>query len=404
MNKIKSNHGKPSLQPRGDGFTLVELLVVIAIIGILIALLLPAVQAAREAARRMQCSNNMKQFSLGLQGYHDVYQSFPAGGCFVGVRRTDTGGIADTTATWSTHVAILPFIEQESRYTAYFTSTRTGAITIIYQIYGAEGVIPTFLCPSDNSGWDIDKTIHMAITNIVTCRADVIWNSTCTYGWSQASRLDYAADGAVNKRQMFPLGVWFDLSQCLDGTSNTIAISETVASNNNKQLPNIKSSHAADDSYRANRPSLYENALTVAMQVVDPGTKIYKSNYSTNGVGDAGTVASTRYVPRRGFPAQSGYTAQSGFNTVLPPNSPSIGCGGYSYWGIFSATSHHAGGVNVGLFDGSTRFISDTINAISPEAGGAPKQYVTYGDVGRPSEFGIWGALGTINCGENSTL
>lgn len=93
-------------------FTLVELLVVIAIIGVLVALLLPAVQAAREAARRSSCSNNMRQMGLGLHNHHDTHLIFPPGGTYYGSCCTPT-----TYTTWS--VEILPFIEQMPLYTRY---------------------------------------------------------------------------------------------------------------------------------------------------------------------------------------------------------------------------------------------------------------------------------------------
>ena len=87
-----------SLPGRRSGFTLVELLVVIAIIGVLVALLLPAVQAAREAARRMNCQNNMRQLGLGAHNYHDVIGVFPS------------AGISSNETSWNVH--ILPYIEQ----------------------------------------------------------------------------------------------------------------------------------------------------------------------------------------------------------------------------------------------------------------------------------------------------
>lgn len=109
---------------RRRGFTLVELLVVIAIIGILIALLLPAVQAAREAARRTQCTNNLKQIALAFQTHHDTHKKFPYAGAGADPDRTyvDSRGIVVNTPTgaigvgrqqhWSWAYQILPFMEQ----------------------------------------------------------------------------------------------------------------------------------------------------------------------------------------------------------------------------------------------------------------------------------------------------
>src|SRR5438105_15927060 len=95
-----------------SAFTLVELLVVIAIIGVLVALLLPAVQAAREAARRMQCSNHLKQIGLGLQNYHDTFQSLPFGARarYVQISGTIPQG-QGFGPSW--YVGILPFCEQK---------------------------------------------------------------------------------------------------------------------------------------------------------------------------------------------------------------------------------------------------------------------------------------------------
>src|SRR5215218_3917150 len=95
-----------------NAFTLVELLVVIAIIGVLVALLLPAVQAAREAARRMQCSNHMKQIGLALQNYHDTFQSLPYG---ARARYVNTSSSTPPNQNWgpSWYVGLLPFAEQK---------------------------------------------------------------------------------------------------------------------------------------------------------------------------------------------------------------------------------------------------------------------------------------------------
>ena len=135
------------VRERQRGFTLVELLVVIAIIGILIALLLPAVQAAREAARRMQCSNQMKQLALGLHNYHDTFNVFPPGG------RSNSNQL-----TWC--VAVLPYIEQRPLYDKF--DFRVASFTS--HLVHALNRIDTFLCPSSKQ----DRNLYDTTTNPTT--------------------------------------------------------------------------------------------------------------------------------------------------------------------------------------------------------------------------------------------
>ncbi len=131
------------------GFTLIELLVVIAIIATLVAILLPAVQQAREAARRSTCKNNLKQIGLALHNYHDTYFSLPPGYTFSGVKGDRNHG------SYGWTVAILPFIEQGSLYDAlvpnspnqqkdHYKATATAQEIALFQT-----VIPMLRCPSD---------------------------------------------------------------------------------------------------------------------------------------------------------------------------------------------------------------------------------------------------------------
>jgi prepilin-type N-terminal cleavage/methylation domain-containing protein/prepilin-type processing-associated H-X9-DG protein len=139
-------------------FTLVELLVVIAIIGILVALLLPAVQAAREASRRMQCSNHLKQLGLAMHNYHDTYKQFPPG--YLSYPTSDGSGPAaaeidsltwDAGPGWGWGALILPFLEQSTtagslQYTRPIWDAANGAIV--------DDKLPVYLCPSATGGDD----------------------------------------------------------------------------------------------------------------------------------------------------------------------------------------------------------------------------------------------------------
>jgi len=148
---------------RRRGFTLIELLVVIAIIGVLIALLLPAVQAAREAARRSQCTNNLKQLGLALHNYHDANQAFPSGKA--GNDATAAGNDSSATSGW---VSVLPQMEQAPLFNAWnflvtynSVTPATNAVSVLFPQANATVAgsrLNVFVCPSDTSNPYIDLT------------------------------------------------------------------------------------------------------------------------------------------------------------------------------------------------------------------------------------------------------
>ncbi len=204
------------------GFTLVELLVVIAIIGVLIALLLPAVQQAREAARRMQCSNHIKQIVLATHTYHDVYNSFP-----IGSSQYNHTGLVGDRGFMGWGIGILNYIEQQNLFERY-DSTRDSLSSVNAQV--RETPIATYNCPSD-----ID-TGQLHTPESGTCCSRVYASSSYrgVSGRSDGSRYwdDARHFGGTNSQDkgVFPAlsdgGRPTYFGEVTDGTSNTLMIGE----------------------------------------------------------------------------------------------------------------------------------------------------------------------------------
>jgi prepilin-type N-terminal cleavage/methylation domain-containing protein/prepilin-type processing-associated H-X9-DG protein len=222
---------------RRNGFTLVELLVVITIIGILIALLLPAVQAARESARRMQCSNNLKQIGLALHGYHTALRSFPPGY----ISAVGSGGPADDRGPgWGWAAMILPYLELDSvkgqiRFDKDITDPlNAGARTISP---------PVFLCPSDDGA----KTFQVdslgdgpPYSNGLTASGGPVMVGRSNYVGVFGQPEITPDPGFLNPQQdpyrtaphrgMFCRNFAVKMSDVTDGTSNTLFVGERSSS------------------------------------------------------------------------------------------------------------------------------------------------------------------------------
>jgi prepilin-type N-terminal cleavage/methylation domain-containing protein len=217
------------LRPARRGFTLIELLVVIAIIAILISLLLPAVQQAREAARRSQCRNNMKQIGLALHNYHDNFGAFPPGNSLSGVSPTAPYTVNLTTANraagygWAAH--ILPYVDQANLYDQLNVSGLE-LVRLMQQAARrplAQTKLPVYFCPSDTAP---DLNDQRQFTNAIFGDTSV---GTSSYVGVHGTRWSHADDWILNG--VDPFGMFWPasrvrLSDVTDGSSNVFLVGE----------------------------------------------------------------------------------------------------------------------------------------------------------------------------------
>jgi len=201
---------------RRRGFTLVELLVVIAIIGVLVALLLPAVQAAREAARRMQCGNNLKQLGLAVHNYHDTFLVFPP-------QMMNISSSNDR--RWGWGAVTLPYIEQGNLYTQLNPDGGQQIPVATKLINGAlllQTKLAAHICPSDSSGHLRTNQFHPSVAA-----------SSNANDWY--SKSNYVCNQQIMKYQAGYSGACFRIAEVTDGTTNTLLIGErrlSVTKNN----------------------------------------------------------------------------------------------------------------------------------------------------------------------------
>ena len=330
------------------GFTLIELLVVIAIIAVLISLLLPAVQSAREAARRMQCVNNLKQIGLALHNYHQTSDSFPMGSGS-GMLGYPIVGTYQAKECWSVHGAILPFIEQ----TALYNSCNFNWSPDDPCNQTADNTqITTFLCPTDPNGTSSTYGDNGVLTTGNNCYFGSIGPTTDIRGGLARQAPSFARNPTAG---LFAFQQSKKIAQLTDGTSNTIAFAESTVG-----VPG---------------QGARQRLIGLAFQTLPAGA-VQQNAFNDPTNVKAGIVAcsvvwaagsSSAVDIQRGDSWQQGAMCMTLFNTVCTPNDQhdewaycSDSSGAVSNYS--NADSYHPGGVNTLMADGSVKFMKDSVN------------------------------------------